>query len=137
MTKPKQSEQQIQKAISDWLAWHHIVHWRQNSGAAFHENFTTGPHKKRKRLIRFSYFGYPKPDDEYPISHVDIEGIYKGRHLAIEVKTDKGKLTEGQWNYLCLVNDNGGIGFMARSVEDVENYLKQIDMNLFVNELKG
>ena len=117
--KIKPTETQIVKSISDWLAWRHIVHWRQNAGAV------KGEYKGKSRYVKFSYFGYPKPDDKYPLSHVDIEGFYKGHPLAIEVKTGNGKLTEGQWNYLCLVNDNGGIGFVARSIEDVEELLKQ------------
>ena len=49
----------------------------------------------------------------------DIIGIHKGKFLAIEVKTEKGKLNDNQEHFLRLVNKNGGIGFVARSAHDV------------------
>ena len=49
----------------------------------------------------------------------DIVGIYKGKFFAIEVKTKKGKLNVHQENFLEAVVMNGGIGFVARSGEDV------------------
>jgi Holliday junction resolvase len=54
----------------------------------------------------------------------DILGIYKGRMLGIEVKTKSGKLTERQALFIESINMEGGIGFMARSVEDVMEALK-------------
>jgi len=53
----------------------------------------------------------------------DIIGIYKGKYLAIEVKTPRGKLSEHQEKFLQAVNLEGGIGFVARSVDDVINGL--------------
>ena len=49
----------------------------------------------------------------------DITGLYKGTFFAIEVKTEKGKLSTHQEDFLWAVNKNGGIGFVARSVDDV------------------
>ena len=43
-----------------------------------------------------------------------------GRLLAIEVKSSKGKATPDQASFLLQVNNRGGLGFIARSVEDVE-----------------
>ena len=54
----------------------------------------------------------------------DIIGIYKGRPLAIEVKTAKGKLSEHQERFLTRWKNEGGIAIVARSVEDVEQGLK-------------
>lgn len=53
----------------------------------------------------------------------DILGIYKGRFLAIEVKTERGKLSPAQERFIQNINDNGGIAFVARSIDDVENNL--------------
>lgn len=50
----------------------------------------------------------------------------KGRFLAIEVKTDKGRVTEEQENFLDQVNLSGGIGFVARSVQDVVDKLSNL-----------
>ena len=42
-----------------------------------------------------------------------------GRFLAIEVKSEKGRLTVVQENFLSSVAKAGGIAICARSVEDV------------------
>lgn len=53
----------------------------------------------------------------------DLIGAYKGRFLAIEVKTKGGKLSLHQERFLERVNRSGGLGFVARSVDDViENF---------------
>ena len=49
----------------------------------------------------------------------DIIGIYKGKFLAIEVKTEKGRLSKHQEEFLDHVVWNGGIAIVARSVDDV------------------
>jgi hypothetical protein len=41
-----------------------------------------------------------------------------GRFLAVEVKAPKGKLREGQESFLEMVQRLGGIGIVAKSVED-------------------
>jgi Holliday junction resolvase len=46
----------------------------------------------------------------------DIIGIYKGRFLAIEVKTERGQLSDHQEIFLNTINHEGGIGFVARNV---------------------
>ena len=96
------SEQSIQRQILQWLEYHRKrvpMFWRNNSGAIKLEN----------RFIRFGAVGSS-----------DILGILNdGRFLAIEVKSAKGKLTESQKNFLANVNDAGGLGIVARSIEDV------------------
>jgi len=49
----------------------------------------------------------------------DILGIYKGKFLGIEVKTKSGKLSERQALFIESINMEGGIAFVARSVDDV------------------
>ena len=53
----------------------------------------------------------------------DIIGIYKGRMLAIEVKTRRGRVSEYQQRFIDAVKRHGGIAFIARSVEDVMDAL--------------
>ncbi len=53
----------------------------------------------------------------------DILGIYREKFMAIEVKSAKGKLRVEQSMFLNEVNEKGGIGFVARSIEDVEKGL--------------
>ena len=55
----------------------------------------------------------------------DLIGWYKGRFLAVEVKIDNEEPTEEQENFLDQVNLAGGIGFMARSVEEFIDNLKR------------
>ena len=54
----------------------------------------------------------------------DILGIlHDGRFLAIEVKSFKGKVTAEQNAFISKVNACGGIGFVARSIDDVVSAL--------------
>ncbi len=54
----------------------------------------------------------------------DILGIYKGKMLCIEVKTERGKVNEVQQEFIDRVNYEGGLAFVARSVEEVMERLK-------------
>jgi hypothetical protein len=49
----------------------------------------------------------------------DILGCYQGRMLAIEVKTDRGRLSDDQQRFIDNVNAAGGLAFVARSIDDV------------------
>lgn len=49
----------------------------------------------------------------------DIIGIYQGKFLAIELKAPRGYLSDDQRAFLETVRAQGGIAFMAKSVEDV------------------
>jgi hypothetical protein len=53
----------------------------------------------------------------------DIIGIYKGRFLAIEVKTSEGILSIEQGRFLDKINDHGGIAIVARCINDVMNVM--------------
>lgn len=57
----------------------------------------------------------------------DLLGIWRGRFIAIEVKTPKPKKTypsKDQKSFLQDVADAGGIAIVARSVEDVRKALE-------------
>lgn len=51
-----------------------------------------------------------------------IGWTFKGRFLAIEVKTLTGKLTETQELFLNAVNEAGGLGLCVRSVDEIYNH---------------
>lgn len=53
----------------------------------------------------------------------DILGIWQGRPLAIEVKTKTGRVSPHQKEFIQQWNAAGGLGFVARSLEDVKNEL--------------
>ena len=56
----------------------------------------------------------------------DIIACYKGRFIGIEVKNEKGKTTPLQDINLSMINRCGGIGVIARSVEDVKQVIETI-----------
>jgi hypothetical protein len=56
----------------------------------------------------------------------DILGVLPGgRFLALEVKAQKGKLTQDQADFLQSVSACGGLAFMARSVEEARERLAE------------
>ena len=112
MTAPIPTEQQIQRAILDWLAAVGIPAWRQNTGAFAAE------HNGKRRFMRFG-----------PKGQSDIVGILPGRgdgkFLAIEVKRPGGQPTPEQQAFLDRITEAGGIAFVARSVADCEQRLAE------------
>lgn len=53
----------------------------------------------------------------------DILGMYKGKFFAIEVKAPKGRTSDEQATFLANIHKEGGIAFVARSIEDVKKSL--------------
>lgn len=49
----------------------------------------------------------------------DLFALHEGKLFAIEVKTEKGRLTESQEEFLERVEENGGIPIVARGYEDL------------------
>lgn len=94
MAKPKISEAELTKGIRQLLNAFGIFHWKMWQG----------------------------PLSNHGIA--DILGIYQGKFLAIEVKTERGTVSPAQQRFLANVRDQGGIAFVARSVEDVIEKLK-------------
>lgn len=52
-----------------------------------------------------------------------IGWTHDGKFLAIECKAEKGRPSEAQIKFLSLVNAAGGIGFIAKSADDVKKHL--------------
>ncbi len=54
---------------------------------------------------------------------LDIIAAYKGRAIAIEVKTPSGRLEESQKEFIeGWTRRGGGVALVARSLDDVINY---------------
>ena len=88
--KPKpRSEKEITASIRAFLKAHGIFHWKVWQGLGSHKGVS------------------------------DIIGIYERQFFACEVKTIKGKLNDNQRKFLNQVVLAGGIGFVARSIDDV------------------
>ena len=101
-------EQAIQKQILELLRWKGIFCWKNNTAGI-----------------------YVKARNTYIPSHApgvaDILGILKdGRFLAIEVKSLKGRVSPHQQEFLDQINARGGLGFVARTVKEVEIALSRI-----------
>lgn len=98
------TETETQKQIMDWLRDNHIWHRRIPVGAVKHAGV-----RKRSSLK-----GIP-----------DIMGIIpksNGRVFFIEVKTDEGRLSEGQKLVIGELEAEGVLVIIARRLSDVEAY---------------
>jgi Holliday junction resolvase len=101
MKQPIISEKEITASIRSYLKAFKVFHWKVWQGLG-------------------STPGVP-----------DIIGIYRGKFLAIEVKTERGKLSPHQERFIQNINDAGGIAFVARSVDDVIEKLELKNRRLF------
>ena len=55
----------------------------------------------------------------------DILGLMPdGRMLAIEVKSKTGRISPEQMKFITLVNKNGGVAFVSRSIQQTWDQLK-------------
>jgi hypothetical protein len=89
------SEAETQKLIMQYLKAAGIFAWRQNSG--------------RRGGVSYGLLGSP-----------DIIGMTKqGRFLGIEVKADKGVLSDSQKHFMEQCQASGGLYIVARSLDDV------------------
>jgi len=92
-------ESWIKAEILEYLKSQDIFHWVHQAGKI-----------PGRRLIK--------------VGIADIIGVLPGgRTLAIEVKTAKGRLTPEQHKFITEVNANGGLAFVARSLDDVKSRL--------------
>lgn len=103
-------EGMIKSAICEWLAWKGFFFWVADSVGIF------DPKTQRFRANQ----------NPYRIKGVsDILGVLPGgRILAIEVKTPVGRVSPEQRIFIDMVNDDGGVAFVARSIADVEREFK-------------
>jgi hypothetical protein len=92
-------ESDTQKAILEWLAWKHIFHYRNNSGAFKRED---------GHFYRFGAVGSP-----------DIVCIIAGQYVGIEVKAPKGRQSDNQKEFQRQLEAAGGKYILAYSIADV------------------
>jgi len=82
--------------------------WKVNSGGVF------DGHTYRKANSPFIFKGVS-----------DILGVFNGRFIAFEVKTDVGRPTKEQLAFIAKIQRCGGLGGVVRSVEDVQKVLRE------------
>jgi len=107
----KQSEQQIQKSILDYLTLTGWYAYKQDS---------VGIYDPVKNTYRKSNTA----------GKSDLIAINKGLVLFIEVKSLSGKQTPAQEVYEQKIKSHGGNYIVARSIEDVQNYLAHRDYEI-------
>ncbi len=105
----EETEKEIQNSILEYLAYRKDVFaWPNQSVGIF------DPVRKVFR----------KSHSKHHLNGVsDILGIYRGKPLAIEVKTKIGKVSPDQRDFLHQFGEEGGVCFVARSVQDVTDHL--------------
>lgn len=99
-------EKQIENSILSYLKTRGVFAFKVESTGLFDP--TLGRFRRKNSVHRM-------------VGVSDILGILPGgRFFAIEVKSKVGRLSEHQKKFLASVNEVGGIGFVARSIDDVE-----------------
>lgn len=115
MKAPLLSEKKIQSAILNYFGMLRDAYvWRNNSGAATQTNKSG-----KSYFMRFGLKG-----------SADIIGCYKGRFIAIEVKSAKGKTSEEQDKFIAEINRCGGYAIVARSLDDAQALIAKINKDL-------
>lgn len=104
------SESHIRNAILKWL-------WLHRGFVFIHDS--VGIYDPTRRVFRKNF-------NRFRIKGVsDILGIWRRKFLAIEVKTSAGRPSPEQLEFINQVNSLGGIAFIARSIHEVEEQLKE------------
>lgn len=107
--KPK--EKDVEKSICDWLRIKGFFFWKQPSSGFFDTN---------RKCFRRHVSPYVKPGVP------DIIIIHQGKFIGVEVKSATGRQSEVQRDFEReLILKGKGNYFIARSIEDVENQLKE------------
>lgn len=109
----QQSESDIVRGCLQLLQARGIYCWRQNQGGI------PLPNGGFRRFV-----GLKGVSDILGIVPQTHEGVLFGNLLAVECKTEKGKVSDDQKAFLFEINARGGIGLVVRSVEELERELQ-------------
>jgi len=89
-------------------------------GGFFWKNNQTGVWDPKRKVFR-------KSKNIYAINGVaDILGCYHGKFIAIEVKSEKGRLSDSQKRFIENIEKVGGIAFVARGAKEAAEKIKNI-----------
>jgi hypothetical protein len=103
-------ENEVLQAICEYLWYNKIFFYRNNNTATYQPDT-----KRYRRMPKWSMKGVS-----------DIVGIYQNKPLYIEVKRPKPNKTypsKEQKEFINRVIEEGGIAFVARSIDDVKKEL--------------
>lgn len=105
--KPK--EKDVEKSICDWLRIKGFFFWKQPSSGYFDTTRRTF----RKHTSPYVRCGVP-----------DIIVVKEGKFIGLEVKSATGRQSTAQEDFERDLRIAGGVYFLVRSIEDVENALR-------------
>ena len=109
------------KAISEKTIEKQILIWLRAQGYKCSTKIdSTGIYDERKGLFRMASGTFKRKGVS------DIYVLHKGKSIWIEVKSHKGRLSDNQKEWLNDVNAAGGIGIVARSIDDVAIVFKTL-----------
>jgi len=111
-TKPTQSEDALHRAVVDYL------NRALPKDALLHHSPNEGLHKpqyRAKQLAKGMRPGWP-----------DIQILYQGRLICIELKTQAGRVSRKQRGLHEEIVLAGGVVTIIRSLEEVEHFLSQL-----------
>lgn len=125
-------EHELQKRIAVTCNNSDTRLWRIDNGSAWHGRVTKSPDGRSGVIFnprRFKYgpgVGFP---DLFGFTMVEITEEMVGCELpvftAIEVKTDKGRASNEQKNFIQMVKDHNGIAGIARNIDEAKKILNE------------
>ena len=105
-------ESVVLKQVEEWLTAHRIWHMRCNNSA--------GKAQSGRFMRSFTSNGHTVDGVS------DIYAIKDGVSLWIECKRSVGgRLSDGQRNFLDVMNRNGAVGIVVNGIESLESQLKE------------
>jgi len=99
------SENEVKKAILDWLLSKGVFAWRNNTGGF------AGSYKGKARFFRFGAKGSG-----------DIFALHHGRFCSIETKKPGKVPTEDQKKFMTQVREHGGLADWFDSVDEFREW---------------
>jgi len=105
------SEAQIEMSICHYLQVRGFFFWKAPNGGFF----DTKTKRFRKHVNPYVRNGIP-----------DIILVHKGQFIGLEVKSEKGRLSDDQKYFHQEAEKNGAKLFVVRSIDDVEAVLRGV-----------
>jgi len=102
------TENEILNAIAEYLWYNRIFFYRNNNTSIY-----DAKRKAYRKMPKWSIAG---------VSDI-VAVLPNGQACYIEVKKEGSYLSQAQKDFIEAVKENGGIAFVARSVEDVREKL--------------
>ena len=108
--KPFVKESEIQSQILRYLDKKKILYWRQALGGVAHS--VNGRIIYKKNPMK----GFP-----------DIAGLHMGLFFTVEVKSEKGRMSVEQKEWLLDLSSQGAMCLTAKRVEDVIEFIETLE----------